>query len=75
MFQETATTRYALPLVVPIAYAAVRGVTSISPGVSATAVAAFSLFNMVGNVQALYWYSSTKAPAFQMLLGDLNSGM
>jgi hypothetical protein len=67
LFQETATTRYALPLVVPVAYAAVRGLTSMSSAVGAGAVAAFSLFNLFGNVQALYWYSSAKAPAFQML--------
>ena len=67
LFQETATTRYALPLVVPVAYAAVRGLSSMSAGAAGAAVIAFSLLNMFGNVQALYWYSSTKAPAFRML--------
>ena len=67
LFQETETTRYALPLVVPVAYAAVRGIASLSPGVGAAAVLIFSTFNVFGNVQALYWYSSVEAPAFQML--------
>ena len=67
LFQETATTRYALPLVVPVAYAAVRGLASSLPALARPPSLIVSAFNVFGNVQALYWYSPVEAPAFQML--------
>jgi hypothetical protein len=67
LFQETATTRYALPLVVPVAYAAVRGISSVSRVISMPVLLAFSLFNVGAGTQMLYGYSSVEAPAFQML--------
>src|SRR5205807_385700 len=38
LFQEAITTRYALPLVIPIAYLAVRGASLVNPSLAAIAV-------------------------------------
>ena len=67
LFQETATTRYALPLVVPVAFAAVRGLSVIPAHVTTVAVPAFAVFNAFLGIQAMYWYSKVEAPAFHML--------
>ena len=66
LFQETVTTRYALPLVVPFAYLAVRGahlLPRIGTAVSAVLIVAGLAIGVV-SVQA---YSSAEAPAFQLM--------
>jgi len=70
LFQETATTRYALPLVVPVAYLAARGLFSVPrPAALWTAVAIVALC-LTTDARTLYAYSSREAPAFRML-GDM----
>ncbi len=70
LFQETVTTRYALPLVVPTVYLAARGLTLVpqTPAVLfAFSLVAFSAFIDDG---LLYGYARSEAPAFRML-GDM----
>ncbi len=73
LFQETVTTRYALPLVVPMAYLAVRGLMPASTGpdrppsralLVALVLAAFNA--QIGGT-ALAGYASAPAPAFRLL--------
>lgn len=66
-FQESITTRYALPLVVPFAYLAVQGARLLpdrlaAPLVGVTAAAAL----VIGQVSVMQ-YASLDAPAFRML--------
>ncbi len=70
LFQETATTRYALPLVVPVAYLAARGLSMIPSPAAALAAAAIALSCIVIDARTLYAYSLMEAPAFRML-GDM----
>ena len=67
VFQESATTRYALPLVVPIAYAAVRGAWLLTPRVAVPAMAALAGFNLFATTSALSSYARADAPAFRLL--------
>jgi hypothetical protein len=67
VFQESITTRYALPLVVPVAYAAVRGADLIRSRVLVALVAALAAFNVFNGMLALSGYSGREAPAFQLL--------
>lgn len=69
-FQETATTRYALPLVVPLGYLAARGLLMIPPAARALVGAAILLPALVVDATVLGAYSSAEAPAFRML-GDM----
>jgi hypothetical protein len=67
LFQETFTTRYALPLVVPVAYLAARGAAAFGwrPGmVVAIALAAFDAH--IGGM-SIAGYARDPAPAFRML--------
>ena len=71
LFQETVTTRYALPLVPPMAYLAVCA----RPRWSRLGTAAFAvlvLVNLSSVWPAAYWYSRIEAPAFRML-GDMRA--
>ncbi|OFW29808.1 MAG: hypothetical protein A3H97_19830 [Acidobacteria bacterium RIFCSPLOWO2_02_FULL_65_29] len=67
VFQESATTRYALPLVVPVAYAAAQGASAFRSTVLVAALVALSAFNVFNNTVELSGYSSMKAPAFRLL--------
>jgi hypothetical protein len=67
LFQETVTTRYALPLVVPTAFLAACGMFAVgsTPGiVAAVALAAFDAH--IGGL-SLASYASEPAPAFRLL--------
>jgi len=67
VFQETATTRYALPLVVPMAILALHGLTGLTRGVDpgvAIVLIALCLWN---GMSALVSYSAAPAPAFRVL--------
>jgi hypothetical protein len=67
LFQETVTTRYALPLVPPTAYLAVRGLKAV--GVTPALVVASCLAALNAHVggTSVAAYSRQKAPAFRML--------
>ena len=67
LFQETFTTRYALPLVVPIAYLAVQGLSALptrQTWILAGGLAACSLAVVVPQLRS---YAREEAPAFRML--------
>jgi hypothetical protein len=72
LFQETATTRYALPLVVPVAYLAVRGASKIPSSAVVPAIVAVAGFNVFIDTSVLYAYSRMEAPAFR-LLADMHA--
>jgi hypothetical protein len=67
VFQETFTSRYALPLVVPVAYLAARGIRQL-PIVPAAAIAAVlvALDAHLGGTSVAA-YARQKAPAFRLL--------
>jgi hypothetical protein len=67
LFQETFTTRYALPLVVPVAYLAARGlsVAGAVPGLGLTVCLA--AFNAHIGGTSLAAYASEKAPVFRII--------
>ena len=67
LFQETFTGRYALPLVIPIAYLAVAGLRLL-PWQSGVLVAtAIAMFDAHAAGTSLAAYSREKAPAFRLL--------
>ena len=75
LFHETITVRYALPLVVPIAYLAVcaldwAGRASVAAGT--TALVAWSL---VISVPATIWYGRHSSPAFMALQEAAHTGV
>jgi hypothetical protein len=67
VFQETITTRYALPLVVPMAYCAAAGARLAGPVVGTAIVAATAMFAMHTGGTSLAAYASQPAPAFRLL--------
>lgn len=72
LFQESVTTRYALPLVVPVAYLAVRGASWL-PRTPAIGVALMLVgFSAVIDDGVLFKFAHTEAPAFRML-GDMSA--
>jgi len=71
LFQETVTTRYALPLVPPMAYLAVRAPARfLRVWMAAFIVLAFISVNLAW--PAVLWYARVEAPAFR-LLGDMQA--
>ena len=78
LFQETFTTRYALPLVAPVAYLAVRGAAALpgaaglKPGVALTSIAGAAAATAVVAVLSVVGYSRADAPAFRMV-GDMRA--
>jgi hypothetical protein len=74
LFQETITVRYALPLVIPVAYLAsvtLRGANPRAAGLTASAVAFASLWLAVPAAVA---YGRTPAPMFA-LMQDMDSSL
>jgi hypothetical protein len=70
LFQESVTIRYALPLVVPVAYLAVRGASWL-PRTPAMAVALALIVSSVAiDDRTLFAYARSEAPVFRML-GDM----
>jgi hypothetical protein len=67
LFQESITTRYALPLMIPMAYLAVRGCAWIGEGGGIAAAVGLALFCAWTDDLAMYQYSRMDAPAFRML--------
>ena len=69
VFQETITTRYALPLVVPVAYLAVSGAALAGPTVAVAAVVLAAVFGMHVGGTSVAAYASQPAPAFRLIDG------
>jgi hypothetical protein len=67
LFQETVTTRYALPLIVPLAFLAVAGAWQIRPRVGWVAASAIAAASLALVAPALQAYATSPAPAFRML--------
>ena len=65
LFQDTSFTRYALPLVPVVAWLAVKGAGSLSPGALMPVGAALSLAGVVAGTQTLIGYAGSPAPAVQ----------
>lgn len=70
-FQEIATTRYALPVAVPVAYLAARGATTI-PHIGVAVVVALIAASTYVSDRATFAFASMPAPAFRMV-GDMAS--
>lgn len=76
VFQETATTRYALPLVVPVAFFAATGLTEL-PGRRGLFLAGVVAIVGLGMTQPALWlYARMPAPAFRVLddMATIGSG-
>ncbi|MGE3706475.1 MAG: hypothetical protein AB7I13_14480 [Vicinamibacterales bacterium] len=67
VFQETATTRYALPLVPPIAFLAAAGLSWLPRVTGATAAAAIAGAGVLVGGTTLRAYASSPPPAFRVL--------
>ena len=67
LFQETFTSRYALPLVVPIAYLAVAGLRLLPYDTGLAAAAAIAMFSAHAGGTSIAAYSRLPAPAFRLL--------
>lgn len=74
LFQETLTTRYALPLVVPVSYLAVRAVAAAPRGVGLTMTAGVVALNVMLAGFSLKAYASMPAPVFRMLTDMRTTG-
>lgn len=72
LFQETITTRYALPLVVPIGYLAVRGAALLPRQLTVVAVLVMVVASAYVSDRTMYGFSTMEAPAFR-LLGDMDA--
>jgi hypothetical protein len=67
LFQETVTTRYALPLIVPVAFLAASGLGAAAPRRGAWAAAGVAAIALAVGHPTLMTYASGDAPAFRML--------
>jgi hypothetical protein len=67
LFQETITTRYALPVIVPVAILAVCGADLAGRRVAVGLSALLAAVSLTIGLPALAAYSSSEAPAFRML--------
>jgi hypothetical protein len=67
LFQESVTTRYALPLVVPLAYFAVRGADLLGPRLAPMLTAGIGASGLVIGVMSVSAYAARPAPAFRLL--------
>lgn len=66
LFHENETIRYALPLVVPVAYLAVRGLDAVLRRVSFAVAAALVLASLAIGAPALQAYARGTSPIFQL---------
>ena len=67
LFQDTATTKYALPLVAPLTYLALQGIAVLPRRAALAVVVLLIAANMSVAVPSLQAYASEEAPAFRML--------
>lgn len=65
LFQETATTRYALPLVVPVAYAAMAALEGASSKLLPVGASAIALLSLAVALPASSAYAREGAPVFR----------
>ncbi len=72
LFQETITTRYALPLVIPMGYLAVQGAALLPRSAAMLAGLAVVVSSAYVSDRAMYGFASMDAPAFRML-GDMRA--
>lgn len=72
LFQEAITTRYALPLVVPVAYLAVKGASMLPRRAGIGAAATLLVAGAYISEGAVNGYASMEAPVFRML-GDMDA--
>jgi hypothetical protein len=72
LFQEAITTRYALPLVVPVVYLAVHGVSGLPRLPALTLMVSLAGASVFLDDRVLPGYASMDAPAFR-LLGDMHA--
>ena len=74
LFQETFTSRYALPLVVPIAYLAVAGLRQVPWDLGLAVAAVLVMFCAHTGGTSIAAYSRSPAPAFR-LLDDMRAAL
>ncbi len=74
LFQETITTRYALPLVVPVGYLAMRGASLLPRRGGVVAALALIAASAYVSDRTMYGFSTMEAPAFRML-GDMHDAV
>jgi hypothetical protein len=74
LFQEAITTRYAMPIVLPVVYLAVRGASLLPRPAAIVTVVAIVLACAVVSDRAMAGYSTAEAPAFRML-GDMHAAV
>jgi hypothetical protein len=67
LFQETFTSRYALPLVVPVAYLAVAGLRALPWDTGLAVAAALAMFCAHLGGTSIAAYANAAAPAFRLL--------
>jgi hypothetical protein len=67
LFQESVTTRYALPLVVPLAFLAMSGLLTVPPRPAIVAAIALAAFDAHVGGRSIASYASEPAPAFRLL--------
>jgi hypothetical protein len=67
LFQETVTTRYALPLIVPVAYLTACGASILSWRPALALLVGLTFVNLAVAEWSVYTYSRSEAPAFRLL--------
>jgi hypothetical protein len=67
LFQESVTTRYALPLVIPFGYLATRGVAALPRQAGLAVAGVLIAANVWPAAQDLKAYASVKPPAYRLL--------
>jgi hypothetical protein len=67
VFQETTTTRYALPVVIPIAFLALQGARALSPRAATAIGALLAAANLYVGMPQLSSYARMESPAFRLL--------
>ena len=67
LFQETFTTRYALPLVVPLAYVAVTGLRLVPGDLGLAGAVAIAIFSAHLGGTSIAAFARAPAPAFRLL--------
>jgi hypothetical protein len=67
LFQETFTSRYALPMIVPLAFFAAQGIRLLPPNAAAIVCIAIAMLDAHVGGRSLAAYARQPAPAFAML--------
>ena len=66
-FQETFTTRYALPLVAPVAYLTVRGIDAMASRLMPVLVAVIAAVGLAATIPAQVAYANQGSPVFRAI--------